>query len=152
MCTEFICISSRQIFWICHFGAIFQVPKSFLGTMGTIIIRMGTKVNIKLISFRIQLSRLENPKIHRTFLVRTISGDDVIATDKTSTAFTAMQWYDIKQREWDSLNSFLQAFQKYYFWLPFQKSFHFQSDQTTVTSGNSRFPLTFFRNKLGFSY
>ena len=55
---------------------------------------------------------MENPKIHNFFLIRTIFGDDVIATDKTSKAFTAVSWPDIKKLEYDSLNSFLQAFQK----------------------------------------
>ena len=42
------------------------------------------------ISYRIEFSRSENPKINIFFLVRTTSGDDVIATDKTSKTSTAV--------------------------------------------------------------
>ena len=37
---------------------------------------------------RIEFSRPKNPKIHEDYLVRIISDDDVIATDKTSKAST----------------------------------------------------------------
>ena len=42
-------------------------------------------------SLRIEFSRPENPKIHEKFLIRTISGDDVIFTDKTSETSAAVQ-------------------------------------------------------------
>ena len=69
-------------------------------------------------------------------MIRTTSGDDVIATDKTSKTSTAISWLDIEKRVYNSLNSFSQAFQKYIFWLPVRKIFYFRSDQTPVTSGN----------------
>ena len=48
------------------------------------------QVNLIMTSLRIEFSRPENPKIHKNFLVRTISGDDVIVSDKTSKASTAV--------------------------------------------------------------
>ena len=56
--------------------------------MGTLAER--SEVNLVFISYRIEFSRPENPKIHYFFLVETISGDDVIATDKTSKISTAV--------------------------------------------------------------
>ena len=45
-------------------------------------------------------------------MIRTTSGDDVIATDKTSKTFIAISWLDIEKRVCKSFNSFSQA-QKY---------------------------------------
>ena len=45
-------------------------------------------------------------------MIRTTSGDDVIATDKTSETFIAISWLDIEKRVCKSFNSFSQA-QKY---------------------------------------
>ena len=101
--------------------------------------------------FRIEFSRSENPKINQIFLVRTTSSDDVITTDETSKTSTAVWWHDIKKREWDSLNSFLQAFQKYIFRLPVQIFFHFRSDQMAVTSGKFGLQFKYFRNQLSMS-
>ena len=49
--------------------------------------------------FRIEFSGSWKPKIDEFFLIRTTSGDDFIATDKTSTTSTAVWWYDIEKRE-----------------------------------------------------
>ena len=91
----------------------------------------------------------KTPKITENFLIRTISGDDVIATDKTSKTCPAITWLYIEKREYNFLNSFLQAFQKYIFWLPVSKFFHFRSDQTPVTFGNGKICLPFFQSTLG---
>ena len=45
-------------------------------------------------------------------LLRATSGDDVIATDKTSVTSTTAPRPNIKKREYDSRNSFFLAFQK----------------------------------------
>ena len=58
---------------------------------------------------------LKTPKIIQNFWIRTTSGDDVIAPDKTSKTSTAATRLDIEKREFKFLNSFLQAFQKYIF-------------------------------------
>ena len=42
-------------------------------------------------------------------MIRTTSGDDVIATDKTSKTFIAISWLDIEKRVCKSFNSFSQA-------------------------------------------
>ena len=49
--------------------------------------------------FRTEFSGSWNLKIDEIFLVRTTSGDDVIATDKTSKTSTAVWWRDIEKRE-----------------------------------------------------
>ena len=88
--------------------------------------------------FRTEFNGYWNLKIDESFFIRTTSGDDVIATDKTSKTSTAVWWPDIEKREYDSLNSFLQAFQKSIFRLPVEKFFISGLTKTPVTSGKLR--------------
>ena len=67
-------------------------------------------VNYRETEFRIKLSRVENPKNLGKLSIQATSGDDVISGDKASKASTANRRLNIKKREYDSRNSFSQAF------------------------------------------
>ena len=73
----------------------------------------------------------------KVFLIRTISGDDVIANDKTLKDLYRHLVTGFRKMSIKLIRQFFTSFSKIYF-LTSGLIFYFQSDQTPVASGNGK--------------